>query len=478
MDDVRDISCDLVVVGAGPAGTNAALAAAQLGLDVVLIDEAPAAGGQVWRAPAASSAGEPETDPDLKAGSALRAELADSSVHCLLGASVWSVAPGFVVSLCDDDGAWSVRARRLVAATGAWERTVPFPGWTLPGVFGLAAGTVLQKRSGRLPGRRIAIAGRGPLLMALAAKAIKAGQPPVALIDAGRRSDWVRAAAGFAGSPAVLAQGAAWAAQVMRARVQHRYAHAVVAAHGGSRLEAIDVAPLDAAGAPAGATSRIAVDTLFVGDGLVAGAELTRLLGAAHDHDALRGGLVPRLDDFGRTTVPGLYAAGDGAGIRGAGPAVLAGRLAGLAAASDAGRLPKDDLLAAAAPISRRLRRIAPIADASCRLMRVPDARIAAIPPETVVCRCEDVTRGELEVAIARGAGELNQLKHFTRLGMGPCQGRMCGATAAALLALATGEGQTEVGFTPRTPLRPVPLDRLIGTFDYADLPVPKPAPL
>ena len=110
--------------------------------------------------------------------------------------------------------------------------------------------------------------------------------------------------------------------------------------------------------------------------------------------------------------------------------------------------------------------------------MMVPEARITATPPETVVCRCEDVTRRELDQAVARGAGELNQLKHFTRLGMGPCQGRMCGANAAALLALATGRAQTGPGFTPRTPLRPVPLDRLTGTFDYADLPVPKPAPL
>ena len=268
MVDARDISCDLAVVGSGPARSQRGIGGRRVWARC-RPHRRGAGGGRSSLAGAGRCrrTETPNAAPDLKAGSALRAEIARSSVRCLLGASVWSVAPGFVVSLCDDDGACSVRAPRLVAATGAWERTVPFPGWTLPGVFGLAAGTVLQKRGGRLPGRRIAVAGRGPLLMALSAKAVKAGQPPVALIDAGCRRDWVRAAAGFASSPAALAQGALWAAEVARARVKHRHAHAVVAAYGESCLEAVDVCALDAAGAPTGATSRIAVDTLFVGDG-------------------------------------------------------------------------------------------------------------------------------------------------------------------------------------------------------------------
>jgi NAD(P)H-nitrite reductase large subunit len=158
---------------------------------------------------------------------------------------------------------------------------------------------------------------------------------------------------------------------------------------------------------------------------------------------------------------------------------VVAGRLAGLAAARDAGALTAEGANAAAAPLLREAGSLATFSDAVAGLMSPPARLVGAIAADTVVCRCEDVTRAELEAAIDAGATEVNQLKHFTRCGMGPCQGRMCGDVVAELLACRTGATRESVGqWTARPPLRPVPLADLMGRFDYADIPIPRPAPL
>jgi bacterioferritin-associated ferredoxin len=186
---------------------------------------------------------------------------------------------------------------------------------------------------------------------------------------------------------------------------------------------------------------------------------------------------VAACDDAGRTSVPGLCVAGDGGGIRGVTAAVARGRLAGLAAAHGQGRLDRDGFEREAATVRRRLRRAERFGQASARLMALRPGQVPSIPEETVVCRCEDVTRAEIGAAIAAGAVEVNQLKAWTRCGMGPCQGRMCGEAVASLLAAARGSREAVGFWTGRAPLRPVPLDDLLGEYDYADIPLPQAAP-
>jgi NAD(P)H-nitrite reductase large subunit len=251
-------------------------------------------------------------------------------------------------------------------------------------------------------------------------------------------------------------------------------------AEGEDQLRRVVLGPVGADAAPLpGPDSVIEADALCVGHGLVPGAEITRIFRAAHRFERLRGGWVPETDAFGRTSVPGLYAVGDGAGIRGAAPAVVAGELAGLAAAHDAGALPAGAFSSRSEALQRRLRRLDAFSAASARLMALRARQVAAIAPETVVCRCEDVTRAEIDAACDAGAREVNQLKHFTRCGMGPCQGRMCGDVAAELLAARCGTDREAAGFwTGRPPLRPVALADLVGDFSYDDIPIPEPAPL
>lgn len=471
---------DLIVIGAGPAGAAAALAASEAGLSVVLLDEAASPGGQVYRAPPAGLSVAPgRRGADERAGDVLRNALATSAVVWKGGARVWSISGAFRVDAVTAAGSESFSAPRLVAATGAHERLVPFPGWTTPGVIGLAAATILLKSQGMVPGRRTVVAGCGPLLAAVAAKIVAGGGAVAAIIDLSGPGDWLKALPAMASRPDLLRQGLGWALKLGAARVPVLFRHTVTAVSGGKACEAVTVAPVNGEGRLTGGRSRVfEADALAIGHGLVPGSEIPKLLRAEHRFEPNAGGWVPVRDAFGRCSVVGLYTAGDGAAVAGADPARLSGRLAGLAAAQDAGRLAADVSARDAEEARKALDKALVFADAINRLMRARPAMVEEIAKDTVVCRCEDVRRGEIEAAITAGAREINQLKHFTRCGMGPCQGRMCGETAATLLARHVGSREAAGYWTGRAPLRPVPLADLLGEFDYGDIPVPNPAPL
>jgi bacterioferritin-associated ferredoxin len=242
---------------------------------------------------------------------------------------------------------------------------------------------------------------------------------------------------------------------------------------------AVAIGPVDASGRPAGGPERrFEVDAVAVGNGLTASSDVTRLLRASHRFEADRGGWIPAVDADFRTSIGGLFAVGDGAGLAGAAAASVDGGLAGLAAARDLGALSPEMHARRAAPLRRASERARRFGGAMARLMALRPGQAGAIPADTIVCRCEDVTRAEIDAAIGEGATSVNQLKAWTRCGMGPCQGRICGDVVAALVAGDAGRREAAGFFTGRTPFRPLPLDRLVGTIDYADLKLPPPAPL
>lgn len=473
---------DLIVIGAGPAGANAAITANAHGVDVHLFDEAPKAGGQVWRAPIEDIPG--GNTPEAREGTALRDRLAASGVTVHTGQRVWSVltkADGeFQVDSLGPDGPMTVQAPRLVAATGAYERIVPFKGWTLPGVMGLAAATVLLKSHGVVPGERPVIAGAGPLLLAVAAGMLDAGVKPLAVIDLDSRVDWLMRLPALLTRPSLAARGAGWAARVRRAGVPILRRHAVRAVDGYDQVKRVTVSPVDASGAfTVGDDKHFDADALLVGHGLTPGSDIPRLLGARMRHDPLRGGYVPEMDAFGRTSIDGLFAIGDGAGIRGADTAVTAGQACGLVVAHEAAQLDTISFEREVTPLRKACSRQVRFSDAIGGALALRSGQVATVPKNAIVCRCEDITRSEIEAAGDAGARDVNQLKHFTRTGMGPCQGRMCGEIAASLLAQHLGVERHAVGtFTARPPLRPVAMGELTGSFSYDDIPIPEPAPL
>jgi thioredoxin reductase/bacterioferritin-associated ferredoxin len=472
---VTETSHDLIVVGAGPAGTQAALAAAGLGLRVVLFDEQRDAGGQVWRPPLKSFEAEGR-GIERRDGDALRDCLGASSVDARFGRRVWSIGHHFRLDALGPSGPESVTAPRLVAATGAHERIIPFPGWTLPGVIGLAGASALLESRGAVPSRRVVVAGCGPLLISVAARILAHGGEVKAIVDLSSRADWLALVPKLARAPTQLARGVGWATRIATARIPVFHRHGVLRAAGVDAMARVVIGSIDANRAPiSGLETIIEADTLAIGHGLVPGAEITRLFRARHRFDRLRGGIVPVLDPDGRSSVTGLYACGDGTGIYGVRIAGAAGRLAGLAAAVDAGVIKAE---AQMTKLRRMIARARPFADAMAGVMALRPAQVEAVPMDTVVCRCEDVTRAEIEAAYDAGAEDVNQLKAFTRCGMGPCQGRMCGDVTAELLATRVGDRDAVGSFTARPPLRPVPFADIVGDFDYADIPIPEPAPL
>jgi thioredoxin reductase/bacterioferritin-associated ferredoxin len=470
---------DVIVLGAGPAGANAAMVAAESGLRVVLLDEHSAAGGQVYRRLPAHFRVPESVDlgADHHEGERLRGALEGTTVRTLFDRRVWFIAPGFRVQAATPAGPELHTARALIVAAGTHERLMPFPGWTTPGVIGLAAATILLKSQQMLPGRRTVVAGAGPLLAAVAAGIVKGGGELAAVVDVNGPGHWLTALPQIAGRLDLIRRGLGWIAAIQRSGAPILARHAVCTAEGDGALTAVRVRPVDGDGRPTGGERRIEADTLAMGYGLVPATEATRLLGADHDYQPHLGGWVPRTDNEGRSSVEGLYVAGDGAGVAGAAAAALGGRLAGLAVARDLGRLGPQAHERVAGRLRRRQATARRFGLAMGRLMAPKPGLIDLSAPGTLVCRCEDVSRGEIEAALGDGAVDLNQLKSWTRCGMGPCQGRICGEAAAILAARALGSREQAGAWTARTPLRPVPMEWLVGDFDYADIPKPAPAP-
>jgi thioredoxin reductase/bacterioferritin-associated ferredoxin len=485
LENIAHLRADVAVIGAGPAGMSAAIELTTAGVDTLTVDEASAPGGRIWRAPSPALR-DPGDETDLSGGAGLRARATHSGARVLQRAVVWSVGregPGWRIDALTPQGSARVSARILLVAIGTVERVIPFPGWTLPGVVSLAGTTLLLKSQHMSPGSNVVVAGSGPLLAAVSAGLLESGARVAALADIAARRDWLRAAPALISRPKLAARGAGWVLRNLTAGVAPKFRTGVYSAAGDGRVEEVVLGPVGADGAPVPDSPghRVACDALVVGHGLSPATEITRLLRAEHVFDRDLGGWRPVTDEAGRTSIPGLFVAGDGAGVRGADAACVAGRWAAQAIKAELKGTPK-----ATGP--RGTNHATRLGDAMSYLTRQRPAMTGAISPDTVICRCEDVTRGEIDAAIADGASDINQLKHFTRCGMGPCQGRSCGDVAGELIALnlvKTGRAgdmdaaRHRVGqWTGRTPLRPIPVADLVGTFSYDDIPVPEPAPL
>ena len=468
-DDASDAVVDLAVIGAGPAGLAAATVAAAAGLTVTVFDEQHAVGGQVWRGITASPLARPETlDADYWAGGALVRAFERSGARHAAGASVWSIAR-------DDDGTMAlavsrgpphapassiVRARAAIAATGALERPMPLPGWTLPGAMTVGAAQVLLKTAGVVAQRGTVIAGAGPLVWLYAWQTLQAGGEVDAILDTvpeGRLAHALRHLPGFLASR-YLRKGLALMREV-RARVRRVEHVDRVEALGETRVEGVRYAA-------GGAVHTLACDTLLLHQGVVPHLNLALAAGCEVAWNDAQACFEPVVDAWGGSTLPGLWIAGDAGGIAGADAAGPRGALAALAAANALGRFDAAERDRKARPfraaLARALRGRA-FLDALYRPLeafRVPtDA--------TIACRCEEVTAGRLREAALAGAVGANQAKALTRCGMGPCQGRYCSLTANAVIAHACGTSPADVGvFRQRFPVRPVTLAELASLPD------------
>jgi NADPH-dependent 2,4-dienoyl-CoA reductase/sulfur reductase-like enzyme len=450
----------VLVVGGGPAGLAAARAAALCGARVTVIDERATAGGQFFKQRAG---GEP-IDAQMREGRDLIAQVAAAGVELVSDAAVWG-AFGPRQLAATVRGVQHVFApERLVLATGVYERGVPLPGWILPGFMTTGAAQALLRAYGVLPGRRVVVAGNGPLNFQLAAELVTAGVDVAAIVEASRpTAQWTSLIRAAFAAPALIQQGLGYVARLRRARVAIHHASVLVAAHGISRVDACTVAPIDASGRPdARATTQFAVDSVCVGYGFLPANAVARALGCRHGVDP-GGELVTTVDTEGLTTVPGVYAVGDAVALRGAQAARCQGFITGCAVARSLGMELPAHVSSELARNRRGLARHLSFQRALWEAFSAPAMRTQLAQWDTIVCRCENVTRGAVEDAIARGATTPGAVKRRTRAGMGRCQGRYCEEIVAAMLPQTAAVARDErFAFAPRAPIVPIRIRDLV----------------
>lgn len=471
---------ELAVVGAGPAGMAAAEVARRLGLDVTVIDEQQAPGGQIYRQPPAEF-----QMPDwlrgrhYRAGKALvRRVSADPAIRRLMGTTVAAILDGasagaeggFALLLANGAGMRKLMADAVLVAPGCYDMPVVFPGWDLPGVMAAGGIQAFVKSQRLIPGDRFVFAGTHPLQLVVADQLVAAGADVAGVYFAQSRARAIEALK----APAVLvehagkfAQAAASWWRLRRARVPVRFGCTVVQAHGKDTLRSVTVARVAADGTVCRDESvDVDCDRLGVCFGFLATSELARQAGAASEWDAARGGWIVRHDQWMHSSVPGIYVAGEVTGVAGAEVAAEEGRLAAVGCALAAGRISAARATSLARPIRRKLARSNRFARLLSQLSWPGHGLLDQLrAQDAILCRCEEVSVGDFVTQLEAYSlvGSANAAKLLTRTGMGYCQGRYCQHSVMRVLASHLGVPEAEVGaFAARFPVRPLAIAELV----------------
>jgi len=458
---------ELVVVGAGPAGLMAAIEAARAGVDVAVVDENRRPGGQIFRQLPDDFVvmDGARLGTEFRNGRQLLGELAGLTIRFLLGSVVWGSFEDRVLEVVNDDRGFRLESEVIVFATGAHDRPVPLPGWTLPGVLSVGGAQTLLKSQRILAGRRFLMAGTGPLQLVVTSQLANAGAEIVAVAEAVPMQALLRHVWPLIQGWRLTRDGIAYRWNLLRARVPWIAPSILVRVEGNEEVERATIATVDANWRPIPGTERtFKVDTVCVGYGLVPSVELLRLCGCALRYDETVEAWLPERDEWFETRKQGIYAVGDGAGIAGAAVATEEGRVAGLAVAARLGRISDAELRAAVSVPRRRLHRLGAFRAAMDAIYRVGPGLHELALPDTVVCRCEEVQLLDVQAAIEDGAVTLGQVKAWTRAGMGSCQGRMCSVPIAHLIARQTGGTVEGAGVhSALVPARPVAIRTLLA---------------
>lgn len=446
----------VIVVGAGPAGVRAAQTLVKAGIRPFVVDEGRRAGGQIYRR---QGEGFTRGYDELYGTEADRArdihetfEALAPSIDYRPDTLVWNVAEGraWLSSAGETE---AVPYSALIVCSGATDRIVPVSGWNLAGTYSLGGAQVALKAQACAIGHEVVFLGTGPLLYLVAAQYAKAGARVAAVLDTSPFSARIAAFPQLAAQPDLLWTGLTLALALKRAGIPVLSGVTPVAIEGDPET-GVQAIRIRTAG---GSQRRFACDAVAMGWHLRPETQLADLARCTFAFDQGTRQWLPVTDTDGRSTTPGVYLAGDGARVLGARCAEVTGELAARAALADLGHPGDADrrrtLLAAKADYATFARGLA-------RAFPWPHAFAAAVADETMVCRCEAVTAGVLRDSVsAKGAVEANRAKAFSRVGMGRCQGRYCGAAAAEIIAAARGEPVVQAGrLRSQAPVKPLPV--------------------
>lgn len=442
---------DIVIVGAGPAGIRAAQTLVAYGLQPCLIDESLRGGGQIYRR-------QPEnfkrSAKALYGFDASKAEAVHSTLDGLRNeidyrpeTLVWNAEAQTLDTLCNGVAA-QVPYKHLIVATGATDRILPVPGWTLPGVYSLGAAQIALKFQGCAIGERVVFAGSGPLLYLVAYQYAKAGAKVLAVLDSSPLSAQSRALPSLLGQPTTLAKGVYYRGWLTAHGIPVHQGVELDSIQGQKRVSSVQWRDGEQ-------LKRLDCDAVGFAHALRSETQLADLLGCEFSWSALNRAWLPSRDASGRSSVEGVYLAGDGAGIMGADAAEMAGELAALTLLSDTGHHIDQ---ARTDELQRRLEGIQRFRHGLETAFPFPENWAAHAPDAMTVCRCEEVSAGDIRQTVAQGHWEVNRVKAMCRVGMGRCQGRMCGLAATEIVAQAAGRDIASVGrLRGQAPIKPLP---------------------
>ncbi|PZX00874.1 NADPH-dependent 2,4-dienoyl-CoA reductase/sulfur reductase-like enzyme [Pseudomonas sp. 478] len=441
----------VVIIGAGPAGIRAAQTLVAHGVRPVLLDEAARGGGQIYRRQPANFKRSPVKLYGFEVGKAnalhqtidaLREQL-DYRPETL----VWNAEDGALDTLHEGRAA-RLAFSRVIVATGATDRILPVPGWTLPGVYSLGAAQIALKFQGCAIGERVVFAGSGPLLYLVAYQYAKAGAKVVAVLDSSPFSAQARALPGLFSQPATLAKGIYYRSWLTAHGIPVHQGASLTGINGEQRVQSLTWCN-------AKGDQSLECDAVAFAHGLRSETQLADLLGCEFAWNPLNRAWLPQRDSAGRSSVAEVYLAGDGAGIMGADAAEMAGERAALALLEDIGYLIPPQR---GAQLEQALGRIDTFRQGLERAFVFPEHWAADAPNDVMICRCEEVRAGDIRQVVREGHWEINRVKAHCRVGMGRCQGRMCGAAAAEIIACESQRCVSDIGrLRAQAPIKPLP---------------------
>lgn len=455
---------DFIVIGAGPAGLSAAMTAASLGLRTVVLDEQKSVGGQIYRN-TSSVPGSVSTvlGADYQHGKSLVSRFNESQIKFHGGTLVWDIAKDLTVTAQCEGKSFQLKAPQLLVATGALERPSPIPGWTLPGVMNAGAAQIAMKAGVQVPEGRIVLVGSGPLLLLVACQLHKFGASIEAIIETSPLSNLhqaMRHFSGIFGDLSLFRKGVGLLWYLRRKGIPFFKASTDIQIEGMTALDPSDSDQRVSSVSfrSGGKMHRFEVDVVLLHHGVVPNTQISRMLRVEHSWDEIQLAWHPMVNGWGETSLAGFRIAGDGVSIYGAAAAELSGSLAAIGAALSLARLNANEAAEMADPIRARLHRANRIRPFLDTLYRPPEWLLDC-PDETIICRCEEVTAGRVREMARLGCQGPNQTKFFSRCGMGPCQGRMCGISVTQILAKELGRSPEDVGaYRIRAPIKPINL--------------------
>ena len=446
---------EIIVVGGGPGGLSAALAATRAGAQVTLVDAYIHPGGQFYRQSPERLV--EQSNAHQRRGQEMLRKVKEAGVHIFSETLVSSIYPEKNLVCSSPQAAYLQKAKGIIIASGAYEQPLPFPGWTLPGVI-MTGGIQTLLHQHVLPGKRILLTGTGPLQLVVAKNLIQAGAEVVAVLEGNQliKKSGLRAPAMW-GQWDRMSEGLQSILTMMTHGVPYKLGWGIVKAHGTNEVTGATIARLDQDWRPVKGTEQdVICDTIGTAYGFVPFNSLSKIAGAQQAWRPELGGEVPIRNEYYETTVPGIYAVGDGAGIGGFRMSEMEGELAGIWAAKQLGheRQPAD---VAISHIRSRIRRESRFQRLYADLFNPGPGAFEMVKDDTVVCRCENITYARLRDAILSGDMTPQEIKNDIRTSMGRCQGRVCSRLVLQTLAGMSGKTEAEIGlFSARPPVFPL----------------------